>query len=102
VLLSGGGGGEVEKVFRFAMMLGVPLFFGAVFLGEDILRLLRPAYAEAAPALYVLAASYWVWGLSYLFTSVVGGKEDVDRGVDVSFRDYVRSWLFRYSFVVFC
>jgi hypothetical protein len=39
--------------------------------------------------------------LSYLFTSVVGGKEDVDRGVDVSFRDYVRSWLFRYSFVVF-
>jgi hypothetical protein len=100
-LLSGGGGGEVEKVFRFAMMLGVPLFFGAVFLGEDILRLLRPAYAAAAPALYVLAASYWVGGLSFLFSSVVGGKEDVDRGVDVSFRDYVRSWLFRYSFVVF-
>jgi hypothetical protein len=49
----------------------------------------------------VLAVSYWVWGLSFLFSSVVGGKEDVDRGVDVSFRDYVRSWLFRYSFVAF-
>ncbi len=99
-LLSGGGGREVEKVFRFAMMLGVPLFVGAVFLGEDILRLLRPAYAEAAPVLYVLAASYWVGGLSYLFTSVVGGKEDVDRGVDISFGDYVRSWLFRYNLVI--
>jgi O-antigen/teichoic acid export membrane protein len=56
------------------MMLGVPLFFGAIFLGEDILRLLRPAYAAAAPALYVLAASYWVGGLSFLFSSVVGGQ----------------------------
>ena len=100
-LLSGGGGREVEKVFRFAMMLGVPLFVGAVFLGEDILRLLRPAYAEAAPTLYVLAASFWVGGLGYLFTSVVGGREDVDRGADVSFKDYVRSWLFRYNMVVF-
>ena len=100
-LLSGGGGGEVEKVFRFAMMLGTPLLFGALFLGGDILRLLRPAYAEAAPVLYVLAVSYWVAGLSFLFTSVIGGREDVDRGGDVSFKDYVRSWLFRYNFVVF-
>ena len=98
-LLSGGGGREVEKVFRFAMMLGTPMLFGVFFLGEDILRLLRPAYAEAAPVLYVLAASYWVGGLAYLFTSVVGGREDVDRRAELSFRDYVGSWLFRYNMV---
>jgi O-antigen/teichoic acid export membrane protein len=67
VLLSGGGGGEVEKVFRFAMMLGVPLFFGAVFLGEDILRLLRPAYAEAAPALYVSGSQLLGLGVELSF-----------------------------------
>jgi hypothetical protein len=27
----------------------------------------------------------------------VGGREDVDKRVDVSFRDYLRSWLFRYN-----
>jgi hypothetical protein len=100
-LLSGGGGGEVEKVFRFAMMLGVPLFFGAVFLGEDILRLLRPAYVEAALALYVLTISYWVSGLTSLLATIVSGIEDVDRQSNVSFKDYSKSWLFHYNFVVF-
>jgi hypothetical protein len=100
-LLSGGGGGEVEKVFRFAMMLGVPLFFGAVFLGEDILRLLRPAYVEAALALYVLTISYWVSGLTSLLATIVSGIEDVDRQSNVSFKDYSKSWLFHYNFMVF-
>jgi O-antigen/teichoic acid export membrane protein len=100
-LLSGGGGGEVEKVFRFAMMLGVPLFFGAIFLGEDILRLLRPAYVEAALALYVLTISYWVSGLTSLLATIVSGIEDVDRQSNVSFKDYSKSWLFHYNFVVF-
>jgi uncharacterized membrane protein len=96
-LLSGGGSREVEKVFRFAMMLGTPLLFGALFLGKDLLLLLRSAYAEAAPVLYVLAVSYWISGLSALFSSIVGGKEEVDRKVDVSFQDYVKSKLFRYT-----
>jgi O-antigen/teichoic acid export membrane protein len=98
-LLSGGGSREVEKVFRFAMMLGTPLLFGALFLGRDLLLLLRPAYAEAAPVLYVLAVSYWIGGLSTLFSSIVGGKEEVDRRVDVSFLDYVKSKLFRYTLI---
>jgi O-antigen/teichoic acid export membrane protein len=96
-LLAGGGSGDVEKVFRFAMMLGIPLLFGAVFLGRDILLLLRPAYTEAAPTLYVLALSNWIGGLTSIFGSIVGGREDVDKRVDVSFRDYLRSWLFRYN-----
>ena len=99
-LLSGGGSREVEKVFRFAMMLGTPLLFGALFLGRDLLLLLRPAYAEAAPVLYVLAVSHWIAGLGTLFSSVVGGKEEVDRKGDVSFRDYVRSKLFRFTLVM--
>jgi O-antigen/teichoic acid export membrane protein len=98
-LLSGGGSREVEKVFRFAMMLGTPLLFGALFLGKDLLLLLRPAYAEAAPVLYVLAVSYWIGGLGTLFSSIVGGKEEVDRRVDVSFQDYLKSKLFRYTLV---
>jgi hypothetical protein len=98
-LLSGGGSREVEKIFRFAMMLGTPLLFGALFLGKDLLLLLRPAYAEAAPVLYVLAVSYWIGGLSTLFSSIVGGKEEVDRRVDVSFQDYVKSKLFRYMLI---
>jgi hypothetical protein len=98
-LLSGGGSREVEKVFKFAMMLGTPLLFGALFLGKDLLLLLRPAYAEAAPVLYVLAISYWIGGLSTLFSSIVGGREEVDRRVDVSFQDYVKSRLFRYTLV---
>jgi hypothetical protein len=98
-LLSGGGSREVEKVFRFAMMLGTPLLFGALFLGKDLLLLLRPAYAEAAPVLYVLAVSYWIGGLGTLFSSIVGGREEVDRKVDVSFQDYVKSKLFRYTLV---
>jgi len=96
-LLAGGGGREVEKVFRFAMMLGTPLLFGTLFLGEDILRLLRPAYAEATPVLYILAVSYWVGGIGSLISSVVGGVEDVDRKANASLRDYVRSRLFRYN-----
>jgi O-antigen/teichoic acid export membrane protein len=96
-LLAGGGSGDVEKVFKFAMMLGIPLLFGAVFLGRDILLLLRPAYTEAAPTLYVLALSHWIGGLTSIFGSIVGGREDVDKRVDVSFRDYLRSWLFRYN-----
>jgi O-antigen/teichoic acid export membrane protein len=95
-LLSGGGTREVEKIFRFAMMLGVPMLFGTIFLGRDILLLLRPAYAEAAPVLYVLALSYWVVGLSGLFAVIVWGKEEVDRKADITFADYVRSGLFRY------
>jgi hypothetical protein len=98
-LLSGGGSREVEKVFRFAMMLGTPLLFGALFLGKDLLLLLRPAYAEAAPVLYVLAVSYWIGGLGTLFSSIVGGREEVDRKVDVSFQDYMKSKLFRYTLV---
>jgi hypothetical protein len=98
-LLSGGGSREVEKVFRFAMMLGTPLLFGALFLGKDLLLLLRPAYAEAAPVLYVLAVSYWIGGLGTLFSSIVGGKEEVDSRVDVSFQDYVKSKLFRYMLI---
>jgi O-antigen/teichoic acid export membrane protein len=98
-LLSGGGSREVEKIFRFAMMLGTPLLFGALFLGRDLLLLLRPAYAEAAPVLYVLAVSYWIGGLGTLFSSIVGGKEEVDRRVDVSFLDYVKSKLFRYTLI---
>lgn len=98
-LLSGGGSREVEKVFRFAMMLGTPLLFGALFLGKDLLLLLRPAYAEAAPVLYVLAVSYWIGGLGTLFSSIVGGKEEVDRRVDVSFQDYLKSKLFRYTLI---
>jgi O-antigen/teichoic acid export membrane protein len=98
-LLSGGGSREVEKIFRFAMMLGTPLLFGALFLGKDLLLLLRPAYAEAAPVLYVLAVSYWIGGLGTLFSSIVGGKEEVDRRVDVSFLDYVKSKLFRYTLI---
>jgi hypothetical protein len=98
-LLSGGGSREVEKVFRFAMMLGTPLLFGALFLGKDLLLLLRPAYAEAAPVLYVLAVSYWIGGLGTLFSSIVGGKEEVDRRFDVSFQDYVKSKLFRYMLI---
>jgi O-antigen/teichoic acid export membrane protein len=98
-LLSGGGSREVEKVFRFAMMLGTPLLFGALFLGKDLLLLLRPAYAEAAPVLHVLAVSYWIGGLGTLFSSIVGGKEEVDRRVDVSFQDYVKSKLFRYMLI---
>jgi hypothetical protein len=98
-LLSGGASREVEKVFRFAMMLGTPLLFGALFLGKDLLLLLRPAYAEAAPVLYVLAVSYWIGGLGTLFSSIVGGKEEVDRRVDVSFLDYVKSKLFRYTLI---
>ncbi len=98
-LLSGGGGREVEKVFRFAMMLGVPLFFGAIFLGEDILRLLRPAYAEATLVLYVLVLSHWIGGLTSIFGSIVGGREDVDTRADVSYSDYIKSWLFRYNIV---
>jgi hypothetical protein len=100
-LLSGGGSREVEKVFRFAMILGTPLLFGALFLGKDLLLLLRPAYAEAAPVLYVLTVSYWIGGLGTLFSSIVGGKEEVDRRVDVSFQDYVKSKLFRYTLVAF-
>ena len=96
-LLAGGGSREVEKVFRFAMMFGIPMLFGVVFLGEDILRLLRPAYAEAAPTLYVLVASQWIGGLGSLIASVVGGTEDVDKRANVSLRDYVRSRLFRFS-----
>jgi O-antigen/teichoic acid export membrane protein len=98
-LLSGGGSREVEKVFRFAMILGTPLLFGALFLGRDLLLLLRPAYAEAAPVLYVLAVSCWIGGLGTLFSSIVGGKEEVDRRVDVSFLDYVKSKLFRYTLI---
>jgi uncharacterized membrane protein len=30
----------------------------------------------------------------------VSGKEDVDRRVDVTFRDYLRSWIFRYNIIV--
>jgi hypothetical protein len=37
--------------------------------------------------------------LSTLFSSIVGGKEEVDRGVDVSFQDYVKSKLFRYMLI---
>jgi uncharacterized membrane protein YtjA (UPF0391 family) len=95
-LLSGGGTREVEKVFKFAMMLGVPMLFGTLFLGRDILLLLRPAYAESAPVLYVLALSNWIGGLSGLFAVIVWGKEDVDRGADITFADYVKSRLFRY------
>jgi O-antigen/teichoic acid export membrane protein len=95
-LLSGGGARDVEKIFRFAMMLGVPMLFGTIFLGRDILLLLRPAYAEAAPVLYVLALSYWIVGLSGLFAVIVWGKEEVDRKADITFADYVRSGLFRY------
>jgi hypothetical protein len=98
-LLSGGGSREVEKVFRFAVMLGTPLLFGALFLGRDLLLLLRPAYEEAAPVLYVLAVSCWIGGLGTLFSSIVGGKEEVDRRVDVSFLDYVKSKLFRYTLI---
>jgi O-antigen/teichoic acid export membrane protein len=96
-LLSGGGVRDVEKIFRFAMMFGVPMLFGSIFLGKDILRLLRPVYAEAAPTLYILALSYWIGGLTSIFGSIVGGREDVDKRVDASFRDYLRSWLFRYN-----
>jgi hypothetical protein len=71
--------------------------FGAVFLGRDILLLHRPAYTEAAPTLYVLALSHRIGGLTSIFGSIVGGREDVDKRVDVSFRDYLRSWLFRYN-----
>ena len=98
-LLSGGGSREVEKVFRFAMMLGTPLLFGALFLGKDLLLLLRQAYAEAALVLYVLAVSYWIGGLSTLFSSIVGGREEVDRKIDVSFQDYLKSKLFRYMMI---
>jgi hypothetical protein len=37
--------------------------------------------------------------LSTLFSSIVGGKEEVDRRVDVSFQDYLKSRLFRYTLV---
>jgi O-antigen/teichoic acid export membrane protein len=95
-LLSGGGTKEVEKIFKFAMMLGVPMLFSTMFLGRDILLLLRPAYVEATPVLYVLALSYWIGGLSGLFAVILWGKEDVDRSADITFTDYVRSRLFRY------
>jgi O-antigen/teichoic acid export membrane protein len=95
-LLSGGGTREVEKTFKFAMMLGVPMLFGTIFLGRDILLLLRPAYVEATPVLYVLALSYWIVGLTGLFAVILWGKEDVDRSADITFTDYVRSRLFRY------
>jgi uncharacterized membrane protein len=99
VLLSGGGAREVEKIFSFAMMFGIPMLFGTIFLGEDILRLLRPVYAEAVQTLYILALSYWIGGLTSIFGSIVSGKEDVDRRVDVTFRDYLKSWIFRYSII---
>jgi len=99
VLLSGGGAREVEKIFSFAMMFGIPMLFGTIFLGEDILRLLRPVYAEAVQTLYILALSYWIGGLTSIFGSIVSGKEDVDRRVDVTFRDYLRSWIFRYNII---
>jgi hypothetical protein len=81
------------------MMLGVPMLFGTMFLGRDVLFLLRPAYAESAPVLYVLALSYWIGGiggLTGLFAVILWGKEDVDRRADITFTDYVRSRLFRY------
>lgn len=99
VLLSGGGSRDIEKVFRFAMLLGVPLLFGALVLGRDILQLLRPAYAEASSILVVLSISYFINGLSYFFTSVVGGLDEVDKRSDVSLADYLRSGIFRYNLV---
>jgi O-antigen/teichoic acid export membrane protein len=97
VLLGGGGSRDIEKVFRFAMLLGVPLLFGALILGRDILQLLRPAYAEASSILVVLSISYFINGLSYFFTSVVGGLDEVDKRSDVSLADYLRSGIFRYN-----
>ncbi|MEM4495187.1 MAG: hypothetical protein QXE96_05255, partial [Candidatus Caldarchaeum sp.] len=99
VLLAGGGARDVEKVFRFAMLFGIPLLFGAFMLGRDILLLLRPSYSEASPILYILAVSYWIGALNYLLSSVVSGLDDVDKRADVTLGDYVRSGIFRYNLV---
>jgi O-antigen/teichoic acid export membrane protein len=97
VLLSGGGRKDVEKVYKFSMMLGIPLLFGVIFLGRDILHFLRPAYAEATSALYILVLSHWIGGLGYVFAIIVSGKEDVDRNVNITFKDYMKTRLFRYN-----
>jgi O-antigen/teichoic acid export membrane protein len=99
-LLSGGGIKEIEKVFKFAMMFGIPFLFGILLLGRDMLLLLKPIYAEAAPCLYVLTLSYWINGLGSLFSTIVSGKEDVDKRSDITILDYVSSSLFKYGLVI--
>ena len=85
---------DVFTSLKMVMMFAVPMTAGAIVLSESYLTILKSAYAEARPVLFLLTINILFVSLSQVFNSIVQGTERVDAEAKISFRKLVKSRLF--------
>jgi O-antigen/teichoic acid export membrane protein len=93
-LLSGGNIEDVSTSLKLVMMFAVPMTAGIMVLSSSYLTILEIAYAEARPALLLLAITVLCRIMSGVFSTIVKGTEKVDAKAKIAFRELVKSRLF--------
>jgi len=93
-LLSGSSLEDVSISLKMVMMFAIPMTAGAMALSDSYLTILKLVYAEARPALLLLAINFFCVTLSQVFNTIVLGTERVDAKAKIAFRELVKSRLF--------
>jgi hypothetical protein len=95
-LLKGGERRDVEEALKFFLMFAVPMSFGAVFLAKPILHIFKSDYEKASLLLFFMAPQLFLKSLTHIFGDVIVGVEKIDEKENTSFKDFLKSKLFKW------